>query len=333
LGSWLLTRFQSLQTFSENLFDSNANKVSLSLSQSKDHQMLRYFCLLAPASHFDNEEEVADINCCRSYKCVCGRKNSELWCLPSVSTKEAVENQDFETQCNSEMLSPKYESHLKYILGCEELEHGSMKAALQYYKECIELDGSHVDAHFKMGEIFDKMGAVNTALQYFKKVIALDPENFDAFYILGYIYYRCNDLENALVYFKQASSISQADAATWTNIGLILQELNDLPGSVDANLKAIEIDDLFEMAYFNLGNTYHELKRDDQAIEIFQKLLEINPNHKDAYFNLGVIYQQVGDLDSAVNSYHSALLIDPGFECAHEAKDSLQGYLVIGKAI
>ncbi len=57
--------------------------------------------------------------------------------------------------------------------------------AIDYFKKCIDIDNSYVDAYVALGDVYYEKGLYGEELQILRKAILLDPNNSDAYYSLA----------------------------------------------------------------------------------------------------------------------------------------------------
>lgn len=131
-----------------------------------------------------------------------------------------------------------------HLVGCAQVEMGSLEAAEQSFTKLIALDGDNVTAHFNLGYVHQKQGRAEAAAQCFARAIALNPNHPQAL----------------------------------NNLGNALRSLGRLRESADALHEAIRLQPNYLDAYINLISTLSNLGAYAEALSISRQIAAQRPD-------------------------------------------------------
>ena len=208
--------------------------------------------------------------------------------------------------------------------GAAHLEAGEYADAIADLEAAVETDPGSSQAHFLLGQAYNRTDDLLKAREEFLTVLALDPENAAAHHNLGVTYFQLQDLESAVAEFKAALEIDPEDPDTHYQLGAAYLNLAllgaDAMASADAGLLAQAVDEFefaLEMeadmpeALIGMGNVYILQGDYPAAIDALQQATERGPDLPQAYYALGQAYAQNGDTTSACEAYSRFLALDP----------------------
>jgi protein O-GlcNAc transferase len=124
-------------------------------------------------------------------------------------------------------------------------DEGNFDAAINCYKEALDIKPGYVEAYFNMGLVYYKAGNLEDAVRMFNMVICLSPDFAEAYTNLSHLYF-------------ESGRFSEAIAICNLAIGM----LPDYPDS-----------------YNNLGNALTKLGQSEDALAAFRKALELKPEN------------------------------------------------------
>lgn len=171
-------------------------------------------------------------------------------------------------------------------------------------------------AQIDLGNKLLNEGSLVAAIQAYKQAIEINPDHADAYYKLGNAFWLQGQLESALSSYKQALDIQPNHAHAYNNLGNIFQFQYQLDVAIECYQKALNIKPDYALAYNNLGNAFKEKAQLEKSLECYQQALRINPNLAQVYYNLGVALNEHGQSESAIQAYQKALNIKPDYAAA-----------------
>ena len=197
------------------------------------------------------------------------------------------------------------------------IEKGNVDAALDCYKQAIELNPNFVDAYNNMGNLWAHTGDLNAAINCYEQAIEINPNFAAAHNNLGLSLMDQGETERAISSYQKAVKIKPDHAQAYSNMGNALNSQGDKEAAIDSYKQAIKIKPNHADAYNNMGNVLRSQGDSTSALASYKKVLKINPAHAGAHNNIGLAHVDEGDANAAVISYKEAIRIDPTYAEAH----------------
>ena len=99
-----------------------------------------------------------------------------------------------------------------FLLLINKKTHNSSKASdveeeIESYKMAIRINPDDLEAHFNLGNNYQKSGMYKEAIEAFKQAIRIDPDYAEAHYNLGNVYVLSNDKGSAIEQYKILKSL------------------------------------------------------------------------------------------------------------------------------
>lgn len=104
--------------------------------------------------------------------------------------------------------------------------------AIRAYRNAIELDPGHSDAHLNLGRLLHEAGRVTEAEAHYREAVEADPQSARAFY----------------------------------NLGVALEDRGLKPGAIEAYEAALRLDADLAVAHFNLSRLFEDAGREAEAL-------------------------------------------------------------------
>ena len=119
---------------------------------------------------------------------------------------------------NDEWRSSK--GRVLYALGVSALSDGQTKEALEFLSIAINVDPTHVEAHFSLGNLMLMMGDSGRAEQSFRLALAIDPNHAGALGNLGGLMSERGALQEAETLWERSLGIEPNAAPIAFNLGM-----------------------------------------------------------------------------------------------------------------
>ncbi len=141
------------------------------------------------------------------------------------------------------------------------------RAAINSFQEALKLDPKKYKAHFRTGNLHEKLDEPEKADVAYRKTIEIKPSYSPAFVSLSNMYIDYGFANVAMVVLQTGAQINDKDARMWNGLGRAYFELGQFPEAVDAYSKAKAIDPDGVDALYGLGMAYAELRKRKDARE------------------------------------------------------------------
>jgi len=158
-------------------------------------------------------------------------------------------------------------------------------AAINQLYTLLEMQPTHVDGNFLMGELAELEDHFEKAREYYERVAEENTNYPDVYYRLGIVTLNHfpDEKKQAAKYFKKAAKKN--------------------PDHIDAHYQ-----------YALLMN--ESLGKPHKALKYFLKVSELQPDHPFVHYDLALLYYRNGDRDKARAYYQQAIRINPELQTA-----------------
>jgi tetratricopeptide (TPR) repeat protein len=163
--------------------------------------------------------------------------------------------------------------------------NAGLDAAIEKYKQAVELDPQYAIAHAKLGIAYGRLygirhdpAALDLARGNCERALMLEPTLVDGHLALGFL----------------------------------LEQTGDEPGALNEISKALKLDPSNPRALVWQGQIYGRLDRWADAENSFRRVLQERPNSWVAYNEWGVVLNGLGKYREAISKFRAASLAAPG---------------------
>jgi serine/threonine protein kinase/Flp pilus assembly protein TadD len=205
----------------------------------------------------------------------------------------------------------------------KEPNDAGLDAAIEKYKEAIELDPRYALAHAQLGIAYGHLygerrdpGALDLARGNCRVALTLNPRLVDAHLGLAWVLEQTGDERGALDEFARALALDPSNPRTLVWQGQLYGRLNRWREAEEAFQRVLQERPNYWLAYNELGFVLHGEGKFQKAIGYLRDATVAAPRNSLAWSNLGVEYLQVGDFSEATESLKKSLAVDPAFDQA-----------------
>ena len=188
------------------------------------------------------------------------------------------------------------------------------EAMAEYHWILTEIDAKHVEAHYRLGVVREKVGAIEDAIQSYTTVLQLNPShpgamNFlEGYYVNeGIAFRREKNFDKARAAFQQALRINGSSAAAHFELGQEFERQGQLDQAIQEYQESIRLDPNKSTVHTQLAAVYVEKGQYQQAIQYYQEVLKQHPRDPAAHDGLGVAYSRVGQPEKAIETLGQAV--------------------------
>jgi Flp pilus assembly protein TadD len=189
---------------------------------------------------------------------------------------------------------------------------------LQGVVETRQKESSSVELSSFAGSMLVQ-GNPKAAIQAYKQALDLTPNDEDLHYNLGIAYNQTGDLTNAEKEYREALRLLPDYPEVQNNLGNLLMREGRLAEAEEYFLGALKSMPEYAQAHNNLGTLRQKQGRTDEALASFQKAVAYDTNHWQAHFNLGTAYMAKGQREEAARELRETLRLNPDFAPAERA--------------
>jgi len=255
----------------------------------------------------------------------------DLFNLLTDSSEIAKEGGSFERVV--EMLSRVVKEDPNVIdawfkLGNSYYKVGKYEEAIKHFQQALVLKPDYDLAVINMANAYRRLGRDDAALAGYEHYLTIDSQNAHVRYQVGEIYLDRGDASRAEINFRQALDIDNREASAMNALGVIAFQRGDLAAAERQARAALEIKPDVRLAHYNLA-LIAETRGDEGTAETeYRKELELHPTAFKAAYNLSVLHAKKGDTTAQVADLKQAIAANPNFA---EGQISLaKAYLDLG---
>lgn len=168
----------------------------------------------------------------------------------------------------------------------------SLKKAQMLFEEIIEMNSTHSDAYFYLGNIFHMKGMLGKAIKALNKVLELDPEHTDAAISLSVILNDIGRYEEAQKVFERA---------------------NEKVKNEKSGLEDPHINKKFASKHFELAEMYFTYNRYDEALFEYNKVSSLDTENLEVRIKIAKVYAKKGYISKAFEELKKLKAEYPGY--------------------
>lgn len=206
-------------------------------------------------------------------------------------------------------------------------QSGELSRADAIYREILESDPLHADAHHLLGVLAHQTGGFRDAVESIRTAIRLRP---------GLALYHCNlgaalqelgESDAAIAAYREALTLSPRYAQAHFNLGVALESQGRAEEAREAYLQTLHLEPHHPQAHNNLGNGLLAEGKPREAERHLRQALEKMPEFAEANFNLGNALRAQGQLPEACEEFRIAITLNPNHAPSHNNLGSALGAL------
>ena len=242
-----------------------------------------------------------------------------------VNPQAVITVSGFIKEKNESVVQPQPQT--PFIVGMSYFSRGQYDEAIIEFEKSIELDASHTESYYYLGQCYLQKG-----------IIEYNNKNILKAYSL---YRKANELsEQVIPKYEKIIEDNPEDLNSYLRLGYIYEVrsivpfINDYDKAMKYYLKALSLDAVSESKnrgiyiYLNtrVGSIYYQMKDYLQAIEHLGKAVSIFPyrDNVEAYYYLGLSYDKIGEKEKAREYFSRVIESAPQSEFAREAEKKLK---------
>ncbi|MEP9410070.1 MAG: tetratricopeptide repeat protein [Candidatus Brocadia sp.] len=199
---------------------------------------------------------------------------------------------------------------------------GFIDAAIQAFRNSIQVRYEQPKAHCNLGAAYSLKGLDNEAVEELKIATRLRNEYPEAHNNLGLLYKKKGMLDKAVDEYVEALRTNPYYADAHCNLGSALIDQGRLDEAFSELEKAVKIRKDFALAHYNIAVVYYKKGRINDAYNKLLEAYQLDPSSVDVNISLGVLYlNHLHDTKKALEHIQKALRMNPKHRKAEEMKE------------
>ena len=161
-------------------------------------------------------------------------------------------------------------------------------------------------------------GSLDAALEFYRQVLQKEPGHHQAHYNIGQIYNARNQNTEARREYEAALKTAPNFLNARLNLGVMLYRERQFGAAADAFREVLRADPNHAQALFNLGISLLELGQIKESIRWLTEALSWQPKQPSTHYYLGLALKRAGELPKARAALEQVVNLDPRFAVAYE---------------
>ncbi|NUM43758.1 MAG: tetratricopeptide repeat protein [Anaerolineales bacterium] len=212
---------------------------------------------------------------------------------------------------NARLLDPSFAEGWYWEGYTKEMQNDFL-GALEAYKKAINLDETHLMAHFGIARIYKEANEIELALEAYQKIIQVDMTSIEAYLEIGQIEDQRGDVEKALEAYQAAAELGEAFQGNereqvwkraWPkyllgNMYVRLERFSDAKLSYENAILSDPLNIYSEWSFWGLGRIANAENMYERALEYLNQALVLTPNYylrSQVYLQMGMAYHGQGN--------------------------------------
>jgi len=143
------------------------------------------------------------------------------------------------------------------------------------WRHALVVGQESIYAHDNLGTVLFERGELEAAIEHFRQAVQIDPAYAKAHYNLGIALARRGELGESIMHLREAVQIDPAYAKAHYNLGVALARRGELEAAIDHFRKTVLIEPQSAEAHESLGRALAQQGRKDEAAQHYQEALRI----------------------------------------------------------
>ncbi len=183
---------------------------------------------------------------------------------------------------------------------------GKWWQAVESWKTASELDATHPEWFFHLGEAQEKMNRFELAADAYQRAIDLNPGSSRWFYLLGYAWEKAGDVARADAAYAEALALDPRKEVEAFGIGMLHQKRGYWPEAAEAYAKALKQQPALADLHFRLGMAHDRCYRWPEAEQAYRNAIALKPESPAWHYRFGFVLERQHRYAEAAEAYAAA---------------------------
>ncbi|MCK8824159.1 SpoIID/LytB domain-containing protein [Fuchsiella alkaliacetigena] len=238
----------------------------------------------------------------------------------AVTAVFKLKNEDF-------IAAHKYDADQLAETAKENFYQGYYQDSINYYHKILVTNSKDIEARKNLATVYETVNDYQAAIEEYKQIIELDPQKYYIYYNLGEIYYNLGHYQDALSNFEVAAENLEETAllkSTYLYLAQIYHSQSEYNLALEMVDSTLELDADSALAYYLLGQIKEDLGKEQAAIEAYNQVLRKDGSFENVYFNLAENYFNLDNYERAVENYQRVSSRHPNNSLVKERLSTLE---------
>lgn len=191
-------------------------------------------------------------------------------------------------------------------------ERGDFDAAVRMLQEAIALKYDFADAHFVLGQIYQRRGQLDDASDCYVLATHFRADLQEAYLKLGLLALDQSRFDEAQFHLEKAIALNAEDAEAHNGLGVALLNRGHAEEAVAHFQRALVVRPDFARAHSNLGHVlFRDFERFEEGAEHSKTALQLAPDDTDVQSNWTMVLEHYGHYSEALALCNRLIERDP----------------------
>jgi tetratricopeptide (TPR) repeat protein len=162
-----------------------------------------------------------------------------------------------------------------------------------------------------LGTWFSNHGQIAAAMDCYRQSLQIKADNPDVLYDLGNAFSKIGEWDAAIDNYHRALQVTPDQADILDNLGFALAAKKQFPEAITNFEAALKLDPDFPDAHNNLATVLFMEHHFEEAAQHYREAIRLTPDNAQIYANLGDTLARQGNIPEAMQNYQTALRLKP----------------------
>lgn len=182
----------------------------------------------------------------------------------------------------------------RFAVGVTYSQQGKYAEASDAYRQALELDPDHWNAHNNLGNALARLGRPEQAVREYEESLRINPDHADTHDNLALSLAALGRTDEAIEHHREATRLNPSHPKAHHNLAIMLRRAGQLEEAFASARRAVEADPENFLAQGHLGVLLERKGQLSEAIPRYRAALRLNPDHQTTIAKLATLHAQQG---------------------------------------
>ena len=178
-------------------------------------------------------------------------------------------------------------------------------------RQALAVDPDIIEAHSRLGNIFEKAGKHAEAAAEYRRALTLDPEHLLSTFNLALAYRALGKIDDAIVGFERSQQLDPRSGRAHFQLGDIYMQRGDAAKALEVLTRGLALDVDRAPFLVKLAEAHLELKQFDDAERSLTEAIRLRADVPRGQYNLALVLEQRGRSADARAAYEAEVAKNP----------------------
>lgn len=212
--------------------------------------------------------------------------------------------------------APTQSAEKSYLAGMEDMKFRLFTKAIQHFKDCLDMEPQHLNAHCQLAELYYRKGDYKQGLAHARQALSWDTYHPQANYMAGVIYRAKGDFVNAKESLAWAARSMAFRSAAYGQMAEIYLQEKDLVRAGTYAQKSLDFNRYNINALQVLAIQQRKSDKRQAALQTLDQLREVDPLNHLAFFEAYLLDKSAANKQAFLDRHRSEFPVQTFLELA-----------------